>query len=255
MPGHGCSLCPSFQGGPVRRDQGRENFRSGQQLRRPLHVWLGHGESDKVTTRSGPRHCPTRCSWPATAWSGATRGPSALGTRRVRAIGRRSSMVRSRTRGRLSGRPTILYAPTWEGHGERADYSRCASRPGIIDALPDLAREGSVIMRPHPSTGTGRRPCASIRDAIFAAAPSPAAARRPTSPRGRHDHQRHLRRDRRVPVHREADVMPVTDRLTTSARTSASAQPSIRGSTVGWSRRRAWTGSRAGRTDPLRDAS
>jgi hypothetical protein len=52
---------------------------------------------------------------------------------------------------------TLLYAPTWEGHQPKTDYSSLSEvGPILIAALPALQERGiRVVFRPHP--GTGRR--------------------------------------------------------------------------------------------------
>lgn len=66
---------------------------------------------------------------------------------------------------------TVLYAPTWEGHGARADYTSLDTvGPALIAALPELTRRGvTVVMRAHPTTGVRRPELKAIRDEIFAA--------------------------------------------------------------------------------------
>jgi hypothetical protein len=66
---------------------------------------------------------------------------------------------------------TILYAPTWEGGSDHADYSSLPLvAPVLLEALPRLTERGiSVIMRPHPTTGRRRPELIGLRDALFAA--------------------------------------------------------------------------------------
>jgi hypothetical protein len=69
---------------------------------------------------------------------------------------------------------TLLYAPTWEGHQPKTDYSSLSEvGPLLTAALPGLAERGiRVIFRPHP--GTGRRDPGYRKhvEALFAAGAS-----------------------------------------------------------------------------------
>jgi hypothetical protein len=169
-------LCPSFQGflyvGTKAANFDVVNSFGGQS-----HVWLGHGESDKVYNafRTASLYDSMFVArygvldrYPRAIRGWVKRGACAIGT----------PILDGATKDPwTSPRPvrTILYAPTWEGHGERADYQSLREvGPILIDALPGLRERGvSVIMRPHPSTGSRAPALREIRDAIFAAGARP----------------------------------------------------------------------------------
>lgn len=169
-------LCPSFRGFLYIGTK-QENFSVVNSFGGKLHVWLGHGESDKVYNAF--RTASLYDSMFVARYGVVDRYPRAI--RRwvaggACAIG--TPILDGAVKDPWSKpRPirTILYAPTWEGHGARADYQSLESvGPALIAALPELTRRGvKVIMRPHPTTG-GRRPeLKAIRDAIFAAGAIP----------------------------------------------------------------------------------
>jgi hypothetical protein len=169
-------LCPSFKG-VLYIGTKPENFRVVNSFGGKLHVWLGHGESDKVYNAF--RTASLYDSMFVARYGVVKRYPRAI--RRWVAAGAcaiGTPILEGAIKDPWSApRPvrTILYAPTWEGHGERADYSSLAEiGPGLIDALPGLKERGiRVIMRPHPSTGMRVSGLRDLRDAIYAAGAEP----------------------------------------------------------------------------------
>lgn len=165
-------LCPSFRGFLYIGTKA-ENFRVVNSFGGKQHIWLGHGESDKVYNafRTASlydsmflaRYEAVR-RYPRAIRRWVAAGACAIGTPildgAVKDPWTRPRPIRS-----------ILYAPTWEGHSERADYQSLESvGPALINALPELTRRGiTVVMRPHPSTGARRPELRAIRDAIFEA--------------------------------------------------------------------------------------
>jgi len=165
-------LCQRFQGVlyVVNRP---ENLRLANTFRDKAHVFLGHGESDKRT--SGFRAASLYDSLFMARYASVERFPPAIrrwvGTNAC-AIG--APIPDGVTRDPWSApRPirTILYAPTWEGHSERGDYSSLPEvGPALVEAMPSLTARGTrVILRPHPMTGTRIARRKDIRDALFAA--------------------------------------------------------------------------------------
>jgi hypothetical protein len=165
-------LCPGFRGFLFIGNK-QENFKVVNSYAGKLHIWLGHGESDKVynafrtaslfdsmfVARYGVVH-----RYPAAIRRWVAAGACAIGTPVVEGAVKdpweRPRPIR-----------TLLYAPTWEGHSARADYSSLGEiGPALAAAIPALAERGTrVVMRPHPMTGSRRPELRDIRDAIFAA--------------------------------------------------------------------------------------
>lgn len=145
-----------------------------------LHVWLGHGESDKVYNRFRTaslydslfvaRYGVVK-RYPRAIRSWVRRGACAIGTPildgALKAPWPQPRQVR-----------TILYAPTWEGHVKGADYSTLdVVGRLLIAAMPDLAARGiKVILRPHPVTGVRLPELKEIRDALLAAGAIPGSS-------------------------------------------------------------------------------
>ncbi|HEY7573889.1 MAG TPA: hypothetical protein VIB08_01895 [Thermoanaerobaculia bacterium] len=165
-------LCSGFRGFLYIGNK-QENFKLVNNFPGKLHIWLGHGESDKVynafrtaslydsmfVARYGVVH-----RYPAAIRRWVAGGACAIGT----------PVVEGALKDPWDGpRPirTLLYAPTWEGHGARADYSSLGEiGPDLAAAIPALAERGTrVVMRPHPMTGHRRPELREIRDAILAA--------------------------------------------------------------------------------------
>ena len=165
-------LCPGFRGFLYVGNK-TENYRVVNTFADASHVWLGHGESDKVYNafrtaslydsvfvardEAVKRYPPAIRRWVAS-------GACAIGTPVS------EGAIRDPWDGPRTIR-TILYAPTWEGHSERAHYSSLAEvGPLLIDAMPRLSEHGvHVILRPHPSTGTRLPDLRAMRDAVLAA--------------------------------------------------------------------------------------
>lgn len=165
-------LCPSFRGFLYIGTK-QENFSVVNSFGGKLHVWLGHGESDKVYNafRTASLYDSMFVArygvvdrYPRAIRRWVAAGACAIGTPildgAVKDPWDRPRPIR-----------TILYAPTWEGHGPRADYTSLDTvGPALIAALPELTRRGvTVVMRPHPTTGARRPELKAIRDEIFAA--------------------------------------------------------------------------------------
>ncbi len=120
-----------------------------------LHVHLNHGESDKVCMASNQAKAYDRVF---------VAGDAAVERYRANLInfdgaglvkiGRPQLDVTYPAYRPASQRPTVLYAPTWEGGRPEMDYSSLAVYgEALVRAV--LASELRLIYRPHPKTGLG----------------------------------------------------------------------------------------------------
>ncbi|MGI8761719.1 MAG: CDP-glycerol glycerophosphotransferase family protein [Jatrophihabitantaceae bacterium] len=143
------------------------NVRNLHPLRFPtiLHAYLGHGESDKAASASNQVK-----AYDFVLVAGeAGRARLARNLMRydvdahVRTIGRpqldgagRASGGSEEPAARAGGRPTVLYAPTWEGAQPSMAYSSVLSHADdLLNALL-ASRRFRVVYRPHPRTGANR---------------------------------------------------------------------------------------------------
>lgn len=135
----------------------------------PMHCFIGHGDSDKVGSFS-PLNRMYDEIWVAgraaiDRYAAVDEGID-LGV--LRAVGRPqlADIRRSAPLGSEPGkRLTVLYAPTWEGFFDEADYSSVASIgerivQGCLDAGAD------VLFKPHPLTGHRLPEAGRAREAI-----------------------------------------------------------------------------------------
>ena len=126
---------------------------------RPLHVFLNHGDSDKVSSANPVVKVYDRLF---------VAGPLAieryrdagidLGDDRFEVVGRPQLDRLLHSGDRVGdGPPTLLYAPTWEGFFEAADYSS-VERQGVALVEHVLAQHPGVriVFKPHPASGTVR---------------------------------------------------------------------------------------------------
>lgn len=133
------------------------NFAMVMAFPRRTHVWIGHGESEKVS--SGPRAASLYDAifvarpiairrFPKSVRSWVAAGACVIGAPIpegiVKAPWDRPRPVR-----------TILYAPTWEGPRPGNDFSSLPEvGPALVRAMPRLRESGiDVLVRPHPGTG------------------------------------------------------------------------------------------------------
>lgn len=122
------------------------------------HVHVNHGESDKVCMVSNQVKAYDRVFVAGEA--AILRHRAALiefDERKLVPVGRPQLDLRPEPALAPSGRPTILYAPTWEGENSSNDYTSVQVHgPRIVAAA--LAVPGArVVYKPHPrvvSTGT-----------------------------------------------------------------------------------------------------
>jgi hypothetical protein len=140
--------------------------RNFQMLRYPrvAHVYVGHGESDKAVSASNQLKAYDRVF---------VAGPAAeervlaelmwFEPARMVRIGRPQAAARDFRP--VPERPTVLYAPTWEGAQPSMAYS---SVPTHGEALVRSAVTAGlrVVYRPHPRTGANHRETAAADAAL-----------------------------------------------------------------------------------------
>jgi hypothetical protein len=126
---------------------------------RPLHVFLNHGDSDKVSSANPVVRVHDRLfvAGPVAIERYREAGIE-LGDERFEVVGRpQLDGVLDRRQRLGEGPPTLLYAPTWEGYFEAADYSS-VERQGVALVRHVLERRPDVriVFKPHPASGTVR---------------------------------------------------------------------------------------------------
>jgi hypothetical protein len=133
-------------------------------LRGLLQVFIGHGDSDKVSSYN-PYSRVFDEIW-VSGPAGIDRY-SALGdgfrTEQFVTVGRPqlaeiATVAADGSTDVSLPRPTVLYAPTWEGFLEQSNYSSLASMGvGMVSALLAMPHPPRILFKPHPSSGH-RRP-------------------------------------------------------------------------------------------------
>jgi hypothetical protein len=115
-----------------------------------VHVYLGHGESDKALS-----HHPAHAMYDRVFVSGraaveryARHGVQVPEDKFVVVGSPQSAAVRRAGGGGVPTQPVVLYAPTWEGYNDDSSYSSLPVAPRIVQAL--LERSATVVFRPHP---------------------------------------------------------------------------------------------------------
>jgi CDP-Glycerol:Poly(glycerophosphate) glycerophosphotransferase len=131
--------------------------------RRALHVHLNHGESDKISSCSNKvkaydfvfvagEAAEARYKENLLSFDGST----------LLRVGRPQLDLEFPRALRRSARPTVMYAPTWEGETEAMNYTSLP-RYGLR-LVRSLVAEGAfrVVYRPHPRiVSTGSKPAAA----------------------------------------------------------------------------------------------
>lgn len=162
------------------------NVRNLHPLRFPtmLHAYLGHGESDKASSASNQ----------VKAYD-AVLVPGAIGRERlrrnlmcydadahVRLVGRpQLDAVPAVGQGPSTGdRPTVLYAPTWEGAQPSMAYSSVVTHGEQLLRSLLTSRRFRIVYRPHPRIGANRAEYATA-DAALRALVERAASEEPGS--------------------------------------------------------------------------
>lgn len=152
--------------------------------RRALHVHLNHGESDKISMASNQAK-----AYDAVFIAGEAAERRYLenligfdGEPLVR-VGRPQLDVELPQPLEPASRPTVMYAPTWEGDTAAMDYTSLAKYgPRLVEAL--LADGGfRVVYKPHPRVAGASSPVAAAHERILKAL---ASANGALPPRERH---------------------------------------------------------------------
>ncbi|MDA2978940.1 MAG: CDP-glycerol glycerophosphotransferase family protein [Actinomycetota bacterium] len=133
------------------------------------HVFLNHGDSDKASSANPVvrMYDEVWVSGEAAVERYANAGIE-LRSDALRLIGR--PQVEHLKRGPiLEAQDTkrILYAPTWEGHFEDANYSSLeVAGPALVRRMLEKHPDIGITFRPHPSTGKYRKAMTSAADEI-----------------------------------------------------------------------------------------
>ena len=138
-------------------------------LRGLLQVFIGHGDSDKVSSYN-PYSKVFDEIWVS--------GPAGIDRYTALGEGFRAEQFVTVGRPQLAEiatvaadgstdvaipRPTVLYAPTWEGFLEQSNYSSLASMGvAMVSAMLAMPNPPRILFKPHPSSGHRR---ADMRDA------------------------------------------------------------------------------------------
>lgn len=121
------------------------------------HIHLSHGESEKVSMVSNQLKAYDYCFIAGEA--SARRITSMLqnfDTSRLKLIGRPQldELISAKPFPAVSGRKTVLYAPTWEGDRQAMAYSSLESAG--VRWVNEILQDDSLrlVYRPHPKTGS-----------------------------------------------------------------------------------------------------
>ncbi len=134
---------------------------------RAMHVFISHGESEKVYMASGQLRAYDFAFVAGDAAVDRIRAnvPNYDPVARTRAVGRPQLDFLPPDRSGGLEPPTVLYAPTYEGDRPSMAYGSVQSHGlALVDSL--LAAGYRVIYRPHPLTGTITADAASANRAI-----------------------------------------------------------------------------------------
>ncbi|MBR7743473.1 CDP-glycerol glycerophosphotransferase family protein [Phycicoccus sp. BSK3Z-2] len=151
-------------------NQNVTNFRM-MRHRRPAHVFVSHGESDKdyMASNQLKAYDHTFVAGRAAEERIAGRLVDFDVERHLVRVGRPQVDVPG-TGPDLpdDGRTVVLYAPTWEGDRPSMAYSSLASHgPALVDALLATGRH-RLVYRPHPRTGVSDPAYAAAHRAVLA---------------------------------------------------------------------------------------
>jgi hypothetical protein len=122
---------------------------------RAMHVFISHGESEKVYMASGQLRCYDFAFVAGEAAVDRIRGalPNYDADARTRRIGRPQLDFMPADRSGSAAVRTVLYAPTYEGDRPSMAYGSVVSHgKAIVTSL--LGAGHRVIYRPHPMTGS-----------------------------------------------------------------------------------------------------
>jgi CDP-Glycerol:Poly(glycerophosphate) glycerophosphotransferase len=142
-------------------------------LRGLLHIFIGHGDSDKVSSYNPYSRVFDEIwvSGPAGVDRYAALGDG-FRTEQFVTVGRPqlaeiATIAADVTPGASGTRPTVLYAPTWEGFLEQSNYSSLAAMGvAMITAILAMPNPPRILFKPHPSTGHRRADMLAAKDEI-----------------------------------------------------------------------------------------
>jgi hypothetical protein len=128
------------------------------------HAYLGHGESDKAVSASNQMKAYDRVFVAGPAAEERVLGELMWFDRdRMVRIGRPQAATPAPRP--VPERPTVLYAPTWEGAQPSMAYCSVPTHgPALVRSL--WAAGLRVVYRPHPRTGANRRDVAAADAAL-----------------------------------------------------------------------------------------
>jgi len=122
--------------------------------RQLVHVYLGHGESDKALS-----HHPAHAMYDKVFVAGqaaveryARHGVQVPLDKFVVVGSPQSSAVEPASGRGVPAEPVVLYAPTWQGYNDDSSYSSLRLGTRVVAAL--LERRATVVFRPHPFSRT-----------------------------------------------------------------------------------------------------
>lgn len=116
------------------------------------HIYIGHGESDKAVSSSGQMR-----AYDFVFVAGQAAKDRARAIHGFNPDNRMITVGRAKPHRLIAGalskhRPTVLYAPTWEGGQESMNYSSLTQMgEEIVGSLKSAGF--TVVFRPHPRTG------------------------------------------------------------------------------------------------------
>ena len=152
-----------------------QNAKNFQMIRygRMWHVFINHGETDKMYMTTNQFKAYDYTSSPATPRSIAARARCCGTTTSTSAPSRSGARRPTTSRATLpytpDDRTVVLYAPTWEGDRGAAAYGSIASHG--VALVRGAARHGRhrLIYRPHPRCGVVDPEYGAANEAIIAA--------------------------------------------------------------------------------------
>ena len=138
-------------------------------LRGLLQVFIGHGDSDKVSSYNPYSRVFDEIwvSGPAgiDRYTGLGEGfrPEQFVTVGRPQLAEIATVAADGSTAVTLPRPTVLYAPTWEGFLEQSNYSSLANMGvAMVSAMLAMPNPPRILFKPHPSSGHRR---ADMRDA------------------------------------------------------------------------------------------
>ncbi len=138
---------------------------------RPRHVFLNHGDSDKISSANPVVKVYDRLFVAGEVAIERYRAAGVdLDDDRFAIVGRPQLDRLLDQGGRVGdGPPTLLYAPTWEGFFDAADYSSLErSGEALIRHVLTHHPQVRVVFKPHPASGSVQPGARTARDRVAA---------------------------------------------------------------------------------------